>query len=72
MLLNAHSRQKMSPWGQETGERAGNKHKRQEANGRKESLVRRAVVEFHAAFASSLSCEVNTEREVFRLPGGQN
>jgi hypothetical protein len=58
----------MSPCGQETGLWAGCKHNRQEANGKKESRERRALVEFHADLASDRSCEVNTAREVFRLP----
>ena len=61
----------MSPWEHATGERAGSKHSWQEANGRKESRVRRAEVEFHAALACSLSYEVKTEREVFLLPFGE-
>ena len=51
-----------------TGSWAGCKHKRQESKGKKESRERRAVVEFHADLACARSYEVNTAREVFRLP----
>lgn len=40
----------------------------QEANGRNESRERRALVEFQADFARERSWDVNTAREVFRLP----
>jgi hypothetical protein len=55
MLLKAHSRQKMSPCGQETGVRAGSKQSRHDANGKNDSLDKRAEVEFQADFARFLS-----------------
>lgn len=58
----------MSPWEHETGIRAGNRQRRQEEKGRNDSLVRRAEVEFQADFAKDLSWDVNTAREVLRLP----
>ena len=39
----------------DTGDTAGWRHSLHEAKGKKESLERRAEVEFHAAFACSLS-----------------
>jgi hypothetical protein len=40
----------------------------QDANGRNESLDKRALVAFHADLARDRSCDVNTAREVLRLP----
>jgi hypothetical protein len=58
----------MSPWGQDTGSRAGRRHSLQEAKGRNESLERRALFEPQADLASDRSWEVKTAREVLRLP----
>jgi hypothetical protein len=68
MLLRAHSRQNMSPWGQETGSRAGSSQRRHDAKGRKESRERRALLDDQADLARSRSWDVNTAREVLRLP----
>lgn len=68
MLLSAHSRQYMSPCRQDTGSIAVSRHRRHDANGRKESRFRRADEELQAAFARARSCEVKTARLVFLLP----
>lgn len=68
MLLRAHSLQNISPWVQDTGFWAGIKHSLHEAKGKNESLERRALFEPHADFASDLSYEVKTARDVLRLP----
>jgi len=47
---------------------AGIRHSLHEANGKNESRERRALFEPHADFASDLSYEVKTAREVLRLP----
>jgi len=70
-LARAHSRQKMSPRGQETGSRATPRHRPHEPKGRKESRLRRAELVDQLDFASSRSCEVKTARDVFRLPGSR-
>ena len=68
MLLKAHSRQKISPWVQDTGSRAGSRQSRQEPNGRKESRESRAEEEAHEALAICRSYEVKIGRLVFLLP----
>lgn len=51
MFDKAHSLQKMSPCEQDTGVRAGRRHRRHEAKGRKESRDSRAVFVAHADLA---------------------
>ena len=67
-MLRAHSLQKTSPWEQETGSWAGIRQSLHDAKGKNESLERRALFEPQADFASDLSYEVKTAREVLRLP----
>lgn len=57
----AHSRQKRSPWGQQTGSTEGRRQSWQDPKGRKESRVRRVVWEPHRSFSAFLSWEVKTD-----------
>jgi hypothetical protein len=67
----AHSRQKRCPWeGQDTGSRAGNRQRRQEPKGRKESRVSRVDFEPQVPFSSARSWAVKKASDVLCLPFG--
>jgi hypothetical protein len=60
----------MSPRWHDTGSRAISRHKPHDPKGRKESRFSRAELVAQFDFARDRSWDVNTAREVFRLPAG--